>query len=153
MTDYEKYQLKWMIDHGYSLKDLMNELSSFQYEYPEDTERIATPIDQLFAEWEADVGFGSEIWACKEEWRDCEMVKPAKEKEAIGSGIIRRMDDLGRIVIPRDIRKTFNFKEDDAFEVFVSENAVTFRKYDETIPIRKALSDFKKAVIDSHISC
>lgn len=27
LTDYEKYQLEWMIDHGYSLNDLLNKLA------------------------------------------------------------------------------------------------------------------------------
>lgn len=72
MSDYEKYQLQWLMDHGYSLKDLMAELTRLQYEDPEDAERVSTPIDRLFAEWEADVGFGSEIWACEDEWRGCE---------------------------------------------------------------------------------
>lgn len=80
MGNYEKYQLHWLIYHGYSLKDLMTELTRLQYEDPEDAKRIATPIDQLFAEWEADVGFGSEIWPCKEEWRDCELTKAISER-------------------------------------------------------------------------
>lgn len=30
MTDYERYQLKWMIDHGHSLGELMSELTNLQ---------------------------------------------------------------------------------------------------------------------------
>ena len=67
MTDYQKYQLQWMIDHGYSLQDLMRELTEFQYDDPEDSDRISTPISELFNEWESDRGFGSEIWVCEEE--------------------------------------------------------------------------------------
>lgn len=69
MTDYQKYQLQWMIDHGYSLQDLMRGLTEFQYDDPEDSDRISTPISELFNEWEFDRGFGSEIWACEGEWR------------------------------------------------------------------------------------
>ena len=65
MTNYQKYQLQWMIDHGYSLQDLMRELTEFQYDDPEDSDRISTPISELFGEWEFDRGFGSEIWACE----------------------------------------------------------------------------------------
>ena len=72
MTDYQKYQLQWMIDHGYSLQDLMRELTEFQYDDPEDSDRISTPISELFNEWESDRGFGSEIWVCEEEWKNCE---------------------------------------------------------------------------------
>ena len=72
MTDYQKYQLQWMIDHGYGLNDLMQELRALQYDDPEDSDRISAPTTELFCEWESDRGFGSEIWACEEEWKNCE---------------------------------------------------------------------------------
>lgn len=75
MDNYEKCQLQWLIYHGYSLKNLMTELTRLQYEDPEDAERISTPIDQLFDEWVADIGFSSEIWACEKEWRDCKLAE------------------------------------------------------------------------------
>ena len=68
MTDYQKYQLQWMIDHGYSLQGLMRELTEFQYDDPEDSDRISTPISELFNEGESDREFGSEILVCEEEW-------------------------------------------------------------------------------------
>lgn len=92
MTNYQKYQLQWMIDHDYSLDDLMSELSGMQYEDPEDSDRIATPIDELFDEWQTDIGFGSEIWACEEEWQECEgqieddADEPEIEDESAASG-------------------------------------------------------------------
>lgn len=72
MSEYEKYQLQWMIDHGYSLQNLIDELTQMQFDDPEDSDRISTPVSELFDEWIADVGFGSEIWACEAEWKDCE---------------------------------------------------------------------------------
>lgn len=75
MNDYEKFQLKWMIDHDHSLRELMEELQSLQYEDPEDSDRISTPVTELFAEWEADRGFGSEIWPCEAEYESCEKIE------------------------------------------------------------------------------
>lgn len=75
MTEYEKYQLQWMISHEFSLQDLIAELTCFQYDDPEDSDRISTPISEIFNEWEADVGFNSEIWACESEWIECEKRK------------------------------------------------------------------------------
>lgn len=37
----------------------------------------------------------------------------------IFSGIVRRLDDLGRIVIPREIRRSFGIQENDALEIYV----------------------------------
>ena len=60
-----------MIKHNYSLNDLIRELQDMQYEDPEDSDRISTPITELFEDWENDRGFEDEIWACKEEFKDC----------------------------------------------------------------------------------
>jgi len=35
------------------------------------------------------------------------------------TGIIRRIDDLGRAVIPKEIRRTLRIREDDPLEIFV----------------------------------
>lgn len=75
MSDYEKFQLQWMIDHGHSLRELMEELKSLQYDDPEDSDRISTPVTELFEEWEMDRGFGSEIWPCEDEYESCEAVE------------------------------------------------------------------------------
>ena len=37
----------------------------------------------------------------------------------IFSGIVRRLDDLGRIVIPREIRRSFGLHENDTLEIYV----------------------------------
>ena len=75
MSDYEKFQLQWMIDREHSLRELMEELQSLQYEDPEDSDRISTPITELFAEWEAERGFGSEILPCEAEYESREKVE------------------------------------------------------------------------------
>lgn len=47
------------------------------------------------------------------------------------TGIIRRIDDLGRVVIPREIRRTLHIKEGDPFEIFLdNKGGVMFRKYE-----------------------
>lgn len=46
------------------------------------------------------------------------------------TGIIRRVDDLGRVVIPKEIRRTLGVTEGTALEIFVeSDGGVIFRKY------------------------
>lgn len=37
------------------------------------------------------------------------------------TGIVRRIDDLGRVVIPKEIRRNANIKEGDALEIFVDD--------------------------------
>ncbi len=46
------------------------------------------------------------------------------------TGIVRRIDDLGRIVIPKEIRRTLRIREGDALEIFTdAQGGVIFKKY------------------------
>ena len=47
------------------------------------------------------------------------------------TGIVRCIDDFGRVVIPKEIRRTLNIRDGDPLEVFVGENgSVVFQKYE-----------------------
>lgn len=51
------------------------------------------------------------------------------------TGIVRRVDDLGRIVIPKEIRRTLNILEGDPLEIFTTpEGDIVYRKYNEIKP-------------------
>lgn len=46
------------------------------------------------------------------------------------TGIVRRIDDLGRVVIPKEIRRTMRIREGDSLEIFTSNDGeVVFKKY------------------------
>ena len=45
------------------------------------------------------------------------------------TGIVRRFDDLGRVVIPKEIRRTLLLKEGDPMEIFVEDGGVYLKKY------------------------
>ena len=45
------------------------------------------------------------------------------------TGIVRRIDDLGRVVIPREIRRSLKIREGDPLEIFLEKNCVCFKKY------------------------
>ena len=38
------------------------------------------------------------------------------------TGIVRRIDDLGRVVIPKEIRRTLKIREGDPLEIFIEDN-------------------------------
>lgn len=46
------------------------------------------------------------------------------------TGIVRRIDDLGRVVIPKEVRKTLRIKEGEPMEMFIEDDGVIFKKYD-----------------------
>lgn len=63
LKGYERYQLEWMIKHGYSLKDLIENLEKYR------KETMKINIKKISKGWEEEVGFnGSDIWACRKEW-------------------------------------------------------------------------------------
>ncbi|MEG1448512.1 MAG: AbrB/MazE/SpoVT family DNA-binding domain-containing protein [Oscillospiraceae bacterium] len=46
------------------------------------------------------------------------------------TGIVRKMDDLGRIVIPMEIRRTMNISEGQPLEIFVEESGIVLRRFE-----------------------
>lgn len=45
------------------------------------------------------------------------------------TGIVRRIDDLGRVVIPKELRRTLNINECDPLEIFVEDESIILKKY------------------------
>ena len=45
------------------------------------------------------------------------------------TGIIRRIDDLGRIVIPKELRRNLRIQNGDSLEIFVDLNSIVLKKY------------------------
>lgn len=47
------------------------------------------------------------------------------------TGMIRRVDDLGRVVIPKEIRRMFRIRENDPLEIYIEDDCVIFKKFSE----------------------
>lgn len=63
------------------------------------------------------------------------------------TGIIRRVDELGRIVIPKEIRKSFKIRESEALEIFVEENdRIVLKKYEPLYNLRGLASSYIEAL-------
>lgn len=50
----------------------------------------------------------------------------------ISTGIVRKMDPLGRIVIPKEIRRRFDMEEGTPLEIYVDGENIVLKKYDAT---------------------
>lgn len=50
------------------------------------------------------------------------------------TGIVRRIDDLGRVVLPKELRRTMNIKEGDPLEIFVDGDQIILKKYEGSEP-------------------
>ena len=66
-------------------------------------------------------------------------------------GIIRRIDDLGRIVIPKEIRRIYGFAESCPIEIFATDDGVVLKRYrtnDELMISVNALSEAVDGTVD-----
>lgn len=62
------------------------------------------------------------------------------------TGIVRRIDDLGRVVIPKEIRRTLHIRDGDPLEIYTEKDGeVIFKKYS---PVSE-LSDFAGKICES----
>lgn len=61
------------------------------------------------------------------------------------TGIIRRIDDLGRVVIPKEIRRSMRIREGDPLEIYTTKDGICFRKYS---PIGEMDTDTVKKICD-----
>lgn len=46
------------------------------------------------------------------------------------TGIVRKVDELGRIVLPIELRRTLDIAEKDALEIYVDDDAIVLKKYE-----------------------
>ena len=70
------------------------------------------------------------------------------------SGIVRRIDNLGRVVIPKEIRKTLKIKENEQVEINVLDDNIVLNKYSDIHEYDKSINnliDIIKNVYDRDI--
>ena len=72
------------------------------------------------------------------------------------TGVVRRIDDLGRIVIPKEIRKTLHIKEGDPLEIFTDkEGEVILKKYSPIGELSEFAGSYAETLAKTtgHIAC
>lgn len=66
------------------------------------------------------------------------------------TGIVRRIDDLGRVVIPKEIRRTLRIREGDPLEIFVArEGEVILKKYSPIHELGEFAFDYAEALYEA----
>jgi len=59
------------------------------------------------------------------------------------TGIVRRIDELGRIVLPAEMRRIFNINEKDAVEIFTKDDTIILKKWDAVCIFCGSSTDIK----------
>jgi AbrB family transcriptional regulator (stage V sporulation protein T) len=82
------------------------------------------------------------------------LVNMNKESEAStcmkATGIVRRIDDLGRVVIPKEIRRTLRIREGDPLEIFVDrEGEVILKKYSPIGELENFAKEYAESLFES----
>ena len=57
------------------------------------------------------------------------------------TGVVRRVDELGRVVLPCELRRIMHIKERDSLEVFVDQDRVILKKYEPACIFTGAADD------------
>ena len=66
------------------------------------------------------------------------------------TGVVRRIDDLGRVVIPKEIRRTMRIREGDSLEIFVNQSGeVVLKKYSPIADISAFAQQYAEAMCTS----
>ena len=72
------------------------------------------------------------------------------------TGVVRRIDDLGRVVIPKEIRKTLRIKEGDPLEIFTDkEGEIILKKYSPIGELSEFATEYAQTLAKTtgHIAC
>jgi AbrB family transcriptional regulator, stage V sporulation protein T len=74
----------------------------------------------------------------------------ARQHKMKATGIVRRIDDLGRVVIPKEIRRTLRIREGDPLEIFVDRDGeVILKKYSPISELGDFAKEYAEALFDS----
>ncbi len=67
------------------------------------------------------------------------------------TGIVRRIDDLGRVVIPKEQRRLMGITEGDPLELFYNGEYLCFKKYDASYPVVSIVRTLCEQLTDSEV--
>ena len=69
------------------------------------------------------------------------------------TGIVRKVDELGRVVIPIELRRTLGIEQKDALEIYVDDDKIILKKYmpNMTCSITGEVSDNNLQLIDGKL--
>ncbi len=62
------------------------------------------------------------------------------------TGVVRRIDDLGRIVIPKEMRRTLRIRDGESLEIFVEDEMIALKKYSSMSDLNDIANDLSNTI-------
>ena len=62
------------------------------------------------------------------------------------TGVVRRIDDLGRIVIPKEMRRTLRIHDGESLEIFVEDEMIALKKYSSMSDLNDISNDLSNTI-------
>ena len=62
----------------------------------------------------------------------------------LSTGIVRKVDELGRVVLPKELRDTLEISQKDPLEIYVDENMILLKKYEPGCVFCGSLKEIKR---------
>lgn len=136
LTDYERYQLEWMIEHGHSLKEFVQGLDLV------DRDGIDS-LEDAYAIWENDYGFGGEVFSNEREFKEEDlpeiMRKPEHETDRpLGRPARHPPSSQRRMAAPTTLTARMSARRDAQM---VSERDSYLDADDTTVSVTQSLHD------------
>lgn len=67
------------------------------------------------------------------------------------TGMVRKIDDLGRVVIPKEIRRTMGISSGTPLEIYISDEGIVLKKKYQKAELYDLLESISEAVEDSYL--
>ena len=60
----------------------------------------------------------------------------------VNTGLVRKIDELGRIVIPKEIRRNLAIKDGEEMEIYIDENSIILKKFQRLLTFKELVCDY-----------
>ena len=60
----------------------------------------------------------------------------------VNTGLVRKIDELGRIVIPKEIRRNLAIKDGEEMEIYIDENSIILKKFQRLLSFKELVRDY-----------
>lgn len=60
----------------------------------------------------------------------------------VNTGLVRKIDELGRIVIPKEIRRNLTIKDGEEMEIYIDENSIILKKFQRLLTFKELVREY-----------